>query len=415
MNKGNPKILVSHPTGNPNVKGVLNGLYQNDMLHSFHTSVACFPNGFVNTISKFPPLKDFKRRSFSAIIRNQTHTYPFKELGRLFSQRLNLNCLLTNETGLFSSYKCCQYIDVKVSEYISKHNDISGVYAYEDSAMFLFESAKKKGLKCFYELPTTYWNFTQNILKEEVERLPLWAETLKGGAYFSPEKRNRKDSELDLSDILIVPSKFVRDTLPKSVLNDKKIIILPYGSPLSINKVENKNNNQPLRILFVGNMGQNKGLADIFSAIKLLNTNNIELVTMGSLLAPWEFYKKQLSDFTYFGVQPHSKVLEIMATCDVFCFPSLREGRALVMQEAMSQGLPIIITPNTGGEDLVIEGETGFLVPIRSPEIIAEKINWFLENRNLIPEMSRKAQQRAEQYTWEQYGNSIANLIKESL
>ena len=85
------------------------------------------------------------------------------------------------------------------------------------------------------------------------------------------------------------------------------------------------------------------------------------------------------------------------------------------MQEAMSQGLPIIITPNTGGEDLVIEGKTGFLVPIRSPEKIAEKINWFLENRQMIAEMGKYAQQHAATYTWNEYGNRIIQGFKEHI
>jgi glycosyltransferase involved in cell wall biosynthesis len=101
-----------------------------------------------------------------------------------------------------------------------------------------------------------------------------------------------------------------------------------------------------------------------------------------------------------------------MQTCDVFCLPSIVEGRALVIQEAMSRGLPIIITPNTGGEDLVKrDGSTGFLVPIRSPEIIAEKLHWMLEHRSETKEMGKNAKQHASLYTWEKYGNSIIGAI----
>jgi len=100
-----------------------------------------------------------------------------------------------------------------------------------------------------------------------------------------------------------------------------------------------------------------------------------------------------------------------MRTCDVFCLPSIVEGRALVMQEAMSQGLPLIITANTGGEDLIIKGETGFLVPIRSPEAIARKLTWFLKNRAEIPEMGRKAHEHAAKYTWEKYARTIISEL----
>jgi glycosyltransferase involved in cell wall biosynthesis len=100
-----------------------------------------------------------------------------------------------------------------------------------------------------------------------------------------------------------------------------------------------------------------------------------------------------------------------MRGCDVFCLPSIVEGRALVMQEAMSQGLPLIITPNTGGEDLIDEGVTGFLVPIRRPDEIAFKIAWFSDNRAALPEMSRAAQVKASQLTWEAYGKTIVKAV----
>ena len=101
-----------------------------------------------------------------------------------------------------------------------------------------------------------------------------------------------------------------------------------------------------------------------------------------------------------------------MRSCDVFCLPSIVEGRALVMQEAMSQGLPLIITPNTGGGDLIVEGETGFLVPIRNSEKIAEKIAWFADHRALLADMSRAARNKAGELTWQRYGQTIADAVR---
>jgi len=160
-------------------------------------------------------------------------------------------------------------------------------------------------------------------------------------------------------------------------------------------------------------MSQRKGLGDLFTAMRKLNRPDVELVVMGSPQTPWDFYRQQFNDFIYEPPRPHAQVLELMRNCDVFCLPSIVEGRALVMQEAMSQGLPIIITPNTGGEDLVDEGITGFLIPVRRPEMIAEKISWFADHRNALPEMSRAAQRKAGQLTWEAYGQTIARAVLE--
>ena len=101
-----------------------------------------------------------------------------------------------------------------------------------------------------------------------------------------------------------------------------------------------------------------------------------------------------------------------MRTCDLLVLPSIVEGRALVQQEAMACGLPLIVTPNAGGDDLIAEGETGFLVPIRSPEAIAEKINWFAMNRGCINGMAIAAQKRASEFTWSGYGGKILAAIR---
>jgi glycosyltransferase involved in cell wall biosynthesis len=161
-------------------------------------------------------------------------------------------------------------------------------------------------------------------------------------------------------------------------------------------------------------MGQRKGLGDLFAAIRLLGRRDVELVVMGAPAAPMEFYRRELADFTYEPGRPHDQVLVLMRTCDVLVLPSIVEGRALVMQEAMSQGLPLIITPNTGGADLIEEGRTGFLVPIRSPERIADKIAWLADHRAETAEMGRNAQRKAEAYTWAAYGETVcAALMQE--
>src|SRR5690606_4194348 len=231
---------------------------------------------------------------------------------------------------------------------------------------------------------------------------------LGGGLTDSQAKLDRKTRELELADMVIVPSQFVADSLPAWARATKRVVISPFGSPeaaqaadgkaetgkrseekaetgklkaeegkTAVGNAEDRNfqlsafssqlSPKRLRVLFAGSMGQRKGLGDLMAAVRMLDRPDVELVCMGSLMAPMQFYQRQCPGFTYEKGRPHAQVLELMRSCDVFCLPSIVEGRALVMQEAMSQGLPIIITPNTGGEELVCEagqirrGETGKL------------------------------------------------------
>lgn len=415
-------IALSHPTGNANVRAVLNELYAADMLQSFHTSIATYPNTIWHQLGKINVFSDFKRRSFQPQLQPLTHTLPQKELVRLVANKMKWESLIAHETGPFCVDEVYRNLDrymARTLPELQKNKELKAVYAYEDGALATFQQAKKMGLRCIYDLPIAYWETGRNLLLEEAERLPQWARTFSGAVKNSAEKLARKTEELALADIVVGPGSFVMDSLPDWA-KDKKRIVSPFGSPMSnlskgMPSKKTSRTERPLRVLFVGSMGQRKGLGDLFNAIKTLNTKSVELVVLGSLLAPMEFYKKEFPLFTYEATRSHSEVLELMQSCDIFCLPSIVEGRALVMQEAMSQGLPLIITPNTGGEDLIIEEETGFLVPIRSPEKIAEKINWFLEHRNQLPNMSNKAKRHAQKYTWQKYGQTIVSVLQNEL
>jgi len=408
-------ILLTHPTGNANVRAIAESLYRAEQLGTFYTSIATFPGNFWDKASALPGLSDFGRRRFASELQPLTRQYPFKELGRMVAKKGVFSQLATHETGPFSVDGVYHALDHKVATTITKNpNKFTAVYAYEDGALEAFTAAKKAGISCIYDLPIAYWETKQKLMQEEAERLPGWASTLGGSINDSQEKLDRKTRELELADAVVGPGSFVMDSLPGWAV-DKHRIVSPFGSPgtAATGPLKVKPTDRPLRVLFVGSMTQRKGLADLFAAMKELDPARVELVVLGSQLAPMEFYREQCADFTYETTRPHAEVLELMASCDVFCLPSIAEGRALVMQEAMSQGLPVIITANTGGADLVIPDETGFLVPIRSPKAIAAGIQWFVENRDEIPRMGEAARQHAARYTWASYGDTVvAETIK---
>ena len=187
-------------------------------------------------------------------------------------------------------------LDHYLSKKIASYPGINGFYGYEDGSYHTFRSAKKAGLQCIYELPIAYWQTMRSLLMEEAERLPEWKPTLKGGITDSAEKLERKTAELKMADLVITPSKFVADSLPVWA-NDKKVVISSFGTPVNENypaKAFGRNQSRPLRILFAGSMSQRKGLADLFEAMKLLNTHHAQLIVLGSLQNPLSFYKKDI-------------------------------------------------------------------------------------------------------------------------
>ncbi len=410
-------VDLVHPTGNQNVRQVLRALDERGMLGAFHTTLG-FPASTWTRFFPNPIRAECERRTYP-LSPDQLRTRPGREFVRLAARKLRWPYVSRHEEGWASIDQICQELDRTVASRIQRggsRQDVAGIYGYEDCCLETFRAAKGRGLKCFYDLPIAYWETVRKLLEEEKQRLPEWEPTLVG-TRDSPAKLERKTGELALADRVICPSLFVLRSLPPAVRRDKPCLVAEFGSP-PVNPDAARRPSQGsgrLRVLFAGSLTQRKGLADVFAAMKLLKRHDVELIVMGSPIAPMEFYRNQYRDFTYLSTRPHREVLKLMQSCDVLVLPSLAEGRALVQQEALANGLPLIITENTGGEDLIVSGETGFLVPIRSPDKIAEKISWLADHRESLPDMRLAAIKKADEYPWQRYTGRILSALSASL
>jgi len=384
-------IAVSHPTGNEFVRALLAALHREGKLEVFFTTIAAA-----------------RGRRHYVLPREKIRSRPVREIVRLAAGRFGWKRLTAHETGWASLDSVYRDLDRSFAGWVRRHPGLSGVYCYEDGALEVFRAAREHGIPTFYELPIAYWETSRRLLREEAARWPSWEPTL-GATRDSEEKLRRKTMELELADRVICPSDFVRESLPAPAR--ARCVIAPFGSPPSGEIPPSRPAGPRLRLLFAGSMSQRKGLADLFAAMKLLDRRDVELVVMGAPAAPMRFYRDEYAGFIYEPPRPHDEVLSLMSGCDALVLPSIVEGRALVQQEAMSRGLPLIVTAHAGGSDLIQEGVTGFLVPIRSPESLAEKIAWLADHRAELPAMREAAREKAAALTWEGYAARILKSI----
>ncbi len=404
--------LVSHPSGNTFVRALLASLEGGKRLGLFATAL-----GFTGepVVAKLMPggIRNEIRRRLYDLPAERLWARPIRELVRVAGNRLPLGRLTVHERGWASVDAVYQDLDAAVARRLPEWKrklGLRSVYAYEDGALATLRAARNEGMTACYDLPIAYWQTVRRLMEEEAQRLPEWEPTL-GSTQDSDEKLARKTAELEASEHVVCPSRFVLDSIPESLRAGRHCFVAEFGSPTVIQRDRPKPVGRKIRFLFAGSMGQRKGLADVFRAFQLVKRSDVELVVMGSPLMPMEFYRKHGGDFIYEPPRPHGEVLELRDGCDVLVLPSIAEGRALVQQESMSRGLPIIVTRNAGGEDLVEEGRTGFLVPVRSPESIAERINRIADHADALPEMARAAQAKAASLTWTDYGRKILDVL----
>jgi len=209
---------------------------------------------------------------------------------------------------------------------------------------------------------------------------------------------------------------------------DKIIIInngVEYPRPVSLvelSKLKNKFKIADSDII-VGSVGrlynEVKRYTDLIEAISLIRNKNLKLLIIGG--GPDEnLIRKTCQSFNIedrviftgyqFDTAPYYRLM------DVFCITSKREGFGLVTVEAMLHYLPVIATEVGGLIDIVINGETGFLIPPMSPHEIANKIEILIANLDLRKSMGIMGRLRAiEHYSADRYCKDVQTLYLKML
>ena len=254
----------------------------------------------------------------------------------------------------------------------------------------------------------------RRILREELARHP-WAN---GGLLQEEELRPNTQrfeelcEEPALATGWIAASTFTADTLIENGVPKGLVHVASYGVDPSEFPVrpKPKRHGGPLEVLFLGSMIQRKGLADLFEAMALIGSANVRLTLAGRghidepLLAHYSHLRP-----TVIVSPPRNEVVHLMHRSDVLVLPSILEGFGHVIAEAMCAGLPVIATNHTCAPDLIRDGVEGWLIPIRAPAAIADRLTWCAEHPQELDAMSAAAAEQARRLTWKRFRESVAN------
>ena len=153
----------------------------------------------------------------------------------------------------------------------------------------------------------------------------------------------------------------------------------------------------------VGNINENKNYETFIEAAGLLSReyDNLRFVIVGPALGTQPKYFNKLKSYVRrLGLEDillftgaRQDIPNIMAALDVFVFTSLSESGPMVVLEAMATGKPVVSTKVGLVPDVLKEGQTGFLVPFKDPESVANAVKMLLENPNMAKEFGIKGRQ----------------------
>ncbi len=158
---------------------------------------------------------------------------------------------------------------------------------------------------------------------------------------------------------------------------------------------------EPLNILNVGTFCVRKGAWDWLKVIDRLHGDRFRFRFVGPIGPDAIYLQQKLSGQAEFmGRKRQSDLHHEYEWGDVFVLPTLEDGFALVLNQALASGLPIVTTANSAGPELICEGRKGWLIPIRDPQSLIDRLNWLDQNRGELAAKVRTLANHDEEIDW---------------
>lgn len=231
----------------------------------------------------------------------------------------------------------------------------------------------------------------------------------------------REEREYAQADVIVTLSRFARDTFGGTG-HDQKVEMLPLGVEtsqfqLDADKIEARKqrilSGAKLRVLFVGTKSFRKGLIDLAHIARALS-DQFEFRFIGPEESTAQALLNEMRvHATLVPVVPEAQLSDAYAWGDVFIFPTIEDGFAVVLTQAQAAGLPILATTNCGAPDFVREGETGWILPIRASEGFIDRLQWCDRHRVELADMVARISHEFQPRTWEDVARDFEAAIEQ--
>lgn len=277
------------------------------------------------------------------------------------------------------------------------------VIGYDTSSRYLAERCKILGVPFILDQSIGHPVEKERVFKTLRMQFPAWGSTAQSKR---PVEIEYEKAEHELASTIVVPSHFVAESLRKNGVDEKKILVIPFGTDLNLFKpAPDPTPIDRLRFIFVGSVSARKGVPLLLRAWNELAGVDAELWIVGPGVVPREDeHLTKAPGIKFWGRRTPAEVVELLQKSHVFVFPSYFEGLAQVQLEAMAAGLPVIGTPNSGADAIVRHGVNGFIIPTGSKEALVDALLMLARERRLVSRMRESAIKMRDELSWEVYG-----------
>jgi glycosyltransferase involved in cell wall biosynthesis len=368
------KITVSSPDLRPSLIAPLQGLAAAGALERVITTLAFARDGKALTRCRtlVPESASLlRRRIIPDGLEPLVECIPLGELLMQASGRLGLGDRAQHRVWMWAE----PYFDRKVAERLGGAPGV--LYGHEHASLASFESQKRAGGRCVLRQVNAHYQFLDAIVDEEHSRFgapdsPGWRAVVDSRARVNA----RKAAEYQLADLIVANSGFVRRTFIDAGVPGE-----PSGGNSRLDvRYRSRTPPEPATrrrlVLCAGHLSFRKGTLYLIEAWRRLRLPpaEAELVLAGRAMLPPRLLANLPPGVRLTGTVSAAALDRLYREASLFVLPTLCEGLAHVIPEALSRGLPVLTTPHSGADDFIASGVNGWIVPIRDSDALADRI-----------------------------------------
>lgn len=295
---------------------------------------------------------------------------------------------------------------------LARREPVDVLWGYSSSSLEAFRWAKRRDIPCILDQTIGHPKSENEVMLAEKERHPEYF-----SSSYSPHDLEwiaRQDEEVSLADLVVVGSPRCGETMIKNGCPEEKIRVIPYGFDdtafVSNPSLNTKRGNTPFKFLFVGQVGPRKGIAYLLPAFEALSGPTATLTLIGKSHLPDRIMARLPVGVHHVDQVPRTEISQYFQHADCFVFPSLFEGSALVLYEAVGAGLPIIQSDAAGTG--VVQGANGIRLPKVSVSALTSAMSSMLSDNNSRLAMAEASRNMREQFTWLKYRRNVRELLQ---
>lgn len=342
-------------------------------------------------------------------------TYRSNVLNRVFI-RLWLTFLGHSRFQSVRDRIVCNWMDLWALRKIKQDLPFDVIHAFSGVALHCLRYAQKNGIYTQLLRGSAHIETQTALLVSEANR--------SGGSVDVPSRwmRRREQQEYEIADKIVVLSQFAARSFvsrPGSPFAEK-LDLVPLGTDIQMfepapgvreKRIQRILSGQKLRVLLVGGLSAQKGAADFIQVAATL-AEEMEFSFVGSAETYWqERCKKDAPNVRFVDRVPQQELPAIYAQYDIFYFPTVQDGFAVVIAQALASGLCVLASENSAAPDLIENAVNGYIVPAQQAETTIQLLRELDSQREALSKLVVAANDLVKARTWDDVANDFSGNV----